>query len=174
MATRKKAAPKAAAKVSFRQVPNQTGLRAGSDGSIVSTRSNNLRELTPTVSRNGYARISIKAKEKALVHRLVAQAYIANPHNYPQVNHIDGDKRNNIPSNLEWCSAKHNSKHSRETGLQGDKSLPVLGYTDGGGGVWFRSAVEASRHGFTRSLISMCIAGKQKTHRGYTWLLGKL
>jgi HNH endonuclease len=51
------------------------------------------------------------------VHRLVAQAYIENPLNYPFVNHIDGNPLNNNITNLEWCTAKHNSKHAYDTGL---------------------------------------------------------
>lgn len=46
------------------------------------------------------------------IHRLVAIAFIPNPLNLPQINHLDGDKTNNLPPNLEWCDQIHNSQHS--------------------------------------------------------------
>lgn len=52
------------------------------------------------------------------IHRLVAETYIPNENNLPQVNHIDGDKLNNSVRNLEWVSPKSNSIHSMESNLR--------------------------------------------------------
>lgn len=55
------------------------------------------------------------------LHRLLAEVFIDNPENLPQVNHKDGNKFNYSLENLEWCSASYNVKHSYDTGLASNK-----------------------------------------------------
>lgn len=59
----------------------------------------------------GYLRVSISGKLQ-FIHRLVAEKYIPNPENKPQVNHKDGNKRNNSVENLEWVDNKTNREHA--------------------------------------------------------------
>lgn len=75
------------------------------------------QSLTLSEHTGGYLNISLGRKNKRFVHRLVAEAFISNPNDLPEVNHKDGDKRNNYVSNLEWVTPSDNQLHSKETGL---------------------------------------------------------
>lgn len=72
--------------------------------------------IKPRLSDRGYLKIQLNRKTYR-VHRLVAQSFIDNPLNLPEVNHKDGDKTNNTVSNLEWVSKKENIQHSFRMGL---------------------------------------------------------
>lgn len=78
---------------------------------------------------NQYLKVCIRiegrnSKCKCLkIHREVAKAFIPNPNNLPQINHIDGNKENNSVTNLEWCTDKENTIHAFKLGL----SKPIKG-----------------------------------------------
>lgn len=78
-----------------------------------------IKQLTTDI--DGYLLVSLyndTASQVVRVHRLVAQAFLPNPDNLPQVNHKDGDKFNNSVTNLEWCTNQDNIDHSWKIGLR--------------------------------------------------------
>lgn len=104
----------------MKAIPGYEGYYATEDGRIYSTK-RGLRELNGSVTTDGYRRVTFGRSNSAFIHRLIALAFIENVNNYPQVNHIDGDKSNNKVSNLEWCTAKQNVQHAHRIGLVGSR-----------------------------------------------------
>ncbi len=105
------------------------------------------------------------------VHRLVAEAFLPNWFDEPQVNHKDENKKNNNVDNLEWCSAKYNSNYgTRNSRLTKRISKPVLQFTKTGEFVkeW-PSTMEAGRNGYCQSSVADCCRGEMKHHKGYIW-----
>jgi hypothetical protein len=77
-------------------------------------------------SNGGYLSLILSCKTHKLhtrIHRLVAQAFIPNPENKPEVNHRDGNKQNNHVDNLEWTTRAENSRHAIESGLADFKGM---------------------------------------------------
>ena len=69
-----------------------------------------------SISKNGYAKVILRNREKNktyLIHRLVAEHFISNPNNLPQINHKDENKLNNCINNLEWCSISYNINYGK-------------------------------------------------------------
>ena len=108
----------------FRKVKSLKFLyEVSADGVVRNVKSK--RVLTGQVAKNGYVRVGIENKclgerRHCLVHRLVAEAWIPNPDDLPEVNHIDSDRRNNNVANLEWCTHSENMKHSYSKGINAE------------------------------------------------------
>lgn len=131
---------------------------------------------TPQKHKNGYVTISVHCKIK-LAHRLVAKAFIPNPENKPEVNHIDGAKTNNHVSNLEWVTVSENKKHryrvlkqpaSRaalgHVGFLMYNSKPVVRYSFSGEiiGLWESASLAAKALNGNQSRISTNARGESK------------
>lgn len=83
-----------------------------------------IKEMAHQLMRKGYLRVHLSKNNKSKrisIHRLVAETFIPNPNNLPQVNHIDGNKQNNCVSNLEWCTNLENQRHAWNNGLRKSK-----------------------------------------------------
>lgn len=92
-----------------------------SDGKVFSCKSNKYLKPTEHNGKQPYYYVSICIDGKAhkeFIHRLVAKAFISNPKNLPQVNHIDGNIHNNDVSNLEWVSNQENTIHAYKNHLR--------------------------------------------------------
>ena len=107
---------------------------------------------------NGYviAPMSLNSKKyRRYVHRLVAEAFIPNPDNKPEVNHIDGNKRNNCVDNLEWVTRSENNTHMFRSGLV-DMDR-------------FKESKRKSKSETTRQRMSNAQLGNQKS-KGLIWV----
>ena len=106
----------------WRPVSNANGKYEVSNlGNVRSLQRNKVRLMPVTMQHHGYRAFMIHVNNKAQcrkVHREVALAFIPNPNNLPEVNHIDGNKENNHVSNLEWVTHQANVQHSFDTGLK--------------------------------------------------------
>lgn len=143
------------------------------------------RILKPAKISGGYQFVLLSKDGKTkhcLVHRLVASAFIENPNDYTDVNHIDENKINNRVDNLEWCNRKYNMNYGtrNERARKAiSKSLtnnlkrckPVAQIDKSTGqiiNIW-PSVRECGRNGFHQGNICSCCRGEQKTSKGYIW-----
>ena len=147
--------------------------------------------MTPFENEKGYLQVGLSKNGKTnlcLVHRLVAQTFIPNPDNLPEVNHKDEDKTNNFvflnedgtvnkeKSNLEWKSHKDNINHGTRNErvskalTNGKLSKRVLQLSLSGDLIreW-ESTRECERNGFNQGHVSRCCNGKEKSHKGFRW-----
>ena len=128
----------------------------------------------------GYLYITIRGGEfdgkKYKVHRLVAMYFIPNPDNKPQVDHIDGNPKNNKVDNLRWTTPTENSnntttKDNQCRSLRGIYKKSVSMYTKEGSHVRdFDSITEAANYvGGCFQNISQCLHNKRDYYKGYIW-----
>lgn len=134
--------------------------------------------LRPAKDKSGYLRVGLGKKTKSYkVHRMVAQAFIPNPDNLPQVNHKDENKTNNWVTNLEWCTAKYNINYGTSLKRMSDKlrngclAKPVYQYSlDLKFIAKYPSVQEVSRIlGINTSHISEVCNGKLNKTQGFIW-----
>lgn len=132
------------------------------------------RVLTQHPDAKGYMKVHLCKDGKpknAFVHRLVAQAFILNPDNLPQVNHINEDKTDNRACNLEWVSCADNVNYGTGKVRCGKAhEFSVVMIMPDGSETEFPSASAAARElGIVSQGIQNCCAGRMPTYKGVRW-----
>lgn len=147
-------------------------------GKIKSLKRNKEKLLKHGINNKGYQVVNLYKNNKGItkkVHRLVAEAFIPNPNNYPIVNHIDENKQNNNIFNLEWCTNEYNLNYgnAKEHRIIASKSkmIPIIQLDMNNNIIAkYDSIREASRKtNINRWDISNCLKRKQKSTKKFIW-----
>lgn len=122
----------------------------------------------------GYLYVNLNKKgirpKKVKIHRLVASAFMPNPLKLPEVNHKDGNKKNNTVDNLEWCTSSHNKRHLCYTlGISPIAPVSIKMVFGNGEVKQYRSIREAEREtGIDSNRISKVLNNQVKKSYGFT------
>lgn len=169
----------------WKNIEGYEGLyQVSNEGRVKSLGNNKTRKekiLKSVKNTRGYLTVQLWKDGKPvmkLVHRLVAEAFLGNPQNSPQVNHKDETPTNNNVNNLEWCDAKYNINYGTGNQRRAEKLLnhqdlskrvdqidPITGEVVR----QWKSTAECGRNGFDQRNVSKCARGKYKQYKGYIW-----
>lgn len=133
--------------------------------------------LTPSHKKSGYDEVTIHDDEGQLryllIHRVVADYFVSKRDGADEVNHKDGNKRNNNADNLEWVTRNENLKHAYELGLRCDDvsaKKVVATNVENGEEIEFSSIYKAARFfGISQGNICMCCKGLRPYANGFYW-----
>ena len=138
-------------------------------GRVKTIKTNKIRKLEKV--RSGYLRVMLcknNKSERFLVHRLVAEAFINNANNLPEVNHKDENKLNNSADNLEWCSRNYNNNYGTRNKKISESQYKKIRCIDTG--EIFNSINEAAeKYNIHNSTLVHYLKGRGNSAAGYKW-----
>ena len=166
----------------WKEIPGTNGeYKISNYGKVMTTKTG--RILSPAIDERGYERVCLFKMDRShryKVHRLVAITFIPNPDNKEQVNHKDGNKRNNSVDNLEWVTNEENMHHSRANGLhdghkrfcESRKKRIIATHIESGKETFFDSIL-AAKKALGTCHIQEVLRGLRYEAKGYTFRYAK-
>lgn len=162
-------------KESWKIVKENTNYKISNQGRFKNVKNNII--IKTSITNANYETVGFKfngENKRKLIHRLVATAFIPNPYNKPQVNHIDGNKLNNSVDNLEWVTGSENTKHSYDIGfkkkphsISNSKKVEVIKITGEKIGVFNSLSNACKLLKLHKAHAGACARGETKQHKGY-------
>lgn len=152
--------------VIWKNIKGYTNFSVSNDGQIRNDKTGRIYKTW--LDSNGYPSLHI-GKDIRRVHKLVAEAFIENPYNLPEVNHKDGNKQNCHESNLEWCTHAENILHSRRTLGKDYRRKGKFVVCVETGKVYANATAAAKAVGRSPTAIKKCLYGWTKTCAGLHW-----
>lgn len=162
----------------WKDIKNYEGLyQISSLGNVKSLARNTTKGkiLVKNLDKDGYQKVTLSKlgfHKQFSVHKLVAIAFIPNPNNFKEINHIDEDKTNNSINNLEWCTSKYNIHHGTCINRRSsNRKIEIVQYDLQGNFIkkW-NGAVDVEKAlNISRKQISACLKGKHKSASGFIW-----
>ena len=137
------------------------------------------RLLTKSIMRNGYYGVMLSDRDKRIglnrtkpyyIHRLIAEAFIPNPHNKPMIDHINTDRTDNRVSNLRWCTQKENMNNPITVKNNSHNEKVVQLSIDNRFIRQYPSMKATKNAGFNPACVSNCCRKTQLQHKGFRWI----